>query len=169
MIQTVTGITPGDANTEAEVIIAEDTVSNSISVAEATATPTAAEAAAADEAEATPAPTPLNEGISPTTGRPLPEGAVYQPVLVAIDNEAQARPQTALMLADVVYEFPLDRDDHYTRYLAVFSDELPKRVGPVRTSRAYLAEAALEWGGLYVSLGDPELAAEGYPLHANSG
>ena len=169
VIQTVTGITPGDANTEAEVIIAEDTVSNSISVAEATATPTAAEAAAADEAEATPAPTPLNEGISPTTGRPLPEGAVYQPVLVAIDNEAQARPQTALMLADVVYEFPLDRDDHYTRYLAVFSDELPKRVGPVRTSRAYLAEAALEWGGLYVSLGDPELAAEGYPLLANSG
>jgi len=170
VIQTVTGISPGNSNAsaDADVIIAEDTVSNSISVAESTATPTAAEAEVAKEAEASPAPTPLNEGISPTTGRPLPEGAVYQPVLVAIDNAAQARPQTALMLADIVYEFPLDRDDHSTRYLALFSDELPKRVGPVQTSRAYLADAALEWGGLYVSLGDPERAAEGYPLLASS-
>ena len=90
MIQTVTGITPGDANTEAEVIIAEDTVSNSISVAEATATPTAAEAVAADEAEATPAPTPLNEGISPTTGRPLPaETVAYVAALVPFVGDGE--------------------------------------------------------------------------------
>ena len=170
VIQTVTGIPPQgqNASADADVIIAADTVSNSISVAEATATPTAAQAEAASEVEVSPSPTPLNEGISPTTGRPLPEGAVYQPVLVAIDNAAQARPQTALMLADVVYEFPLDRDDHSTRYLALFSDELPKRVGPVRTSRAYLAETALEWGGLYVSLGDPEQATPDYPMLADS-
>ena len=170
MIQTITGTQQGQsASSDAEVIIAADTVSSSISVAEATATPTAAQADTAAEAEASPSPTPLNEGISPTTGRPLPEGAVYHPVLVAIDNAAQARPQTALMLADIVYEFPLDRADHSTRYLALFSDALPKRVGPVRTSRAYLAETALEWGGLYVSLGDPEQAATGYPLLAESG
>ena len=107
--------------------------------------------------------------ISPTTGRPLPEGSVYRPVLVVMDNAAQSRPQTALMLADIVYEFPLDRTDHVTRYLALFSDVLPERVGPVRTSRSYLAETAQEWGGLYVSQGDPEIQAEGYPLLAGSG
>ena len=171
VIQTITGAPAQGQSTssDVEVIITADTVTNSISVAEPTATPGAAQAETTTEEEASPSPTPLNEGISPTTGRPLPEGALYQPVLVAIDNAAQARPQTALMLADIVYEFPLDRADHSTRYLALFSDELPKRVGPVRTSRAYLAETALEWGGLYVSLGDPELAAEGYPLLAGSG
>lgn len=171
VIQTITGAPAQGQSTssDVEVIITADTVTNSISVAEPTATPGAAQAETTTEEEASPSPTPLNEGISPTTGRPLPEGALYQPVLVAIDNAAQARPQTALMLADIVYEFPLDRADHSTRYLALFSDELPKRVGPVRTSRAYLAETALEWGGLYVSLGDPELAAEGYPLLVGSG
>ena len=109
------------------------------------------------------------ELVSPTTGRPLPEGSVYRPVLVAIDNAAQSRPQTALMLADIVYEFPLDRTDHVTRYLALFSDVLPERVGPVRSSRTYLADTAQEWGGLYVSQGDPEIQAEGYPLLAASG
>lgn len=107
--------------------------------------------------------------ISPSTGRPLPEGAVYRPMLAVIDNAAQARPQTGLMLADVVYEVPLDRSDHSTRYLAVFSDELPLRIGPIRTSRAYLAEIALEWGGLYVSLGDPEQAGPNYPRLSASG
>lgn len=122
----------------------------------------AAEPSATDKAE-----TPLT--VSPSTGRPLPEGAVYRPMLAVIDNAAQARPQTGLMLADVVYEFPLDRSDHSTRYLAVFSDELPLRLGPIRTSRAYLADTALEWGGLYVSLGDPEQAGSSYPLLAASG
>ncbi len=150
------------------MIVTEDALSNSDTKATATPAMPAGENDTGDS-DVSPSPTPFNEGISPTTGRPLPEGAVYRPVLVAIDNAAQARPQTALMLADIVYEFPLDRTDHVTRYLALFSDELPSRVGPVRTSRSYLAEAAEEWGGLYVSLGDPETKAEGYPLLKDSG
>ena len=141
----------------------------------ASATPETGVSSGANSAESKPAPTdpppdaaaPLT--ISPSTGRPLAEGAVYRPILAVIDNAAQARPQTGLMLADVVYEFPLDRIDHSTRFLAVFSDGYPLRIGPIRTSRAYLAEVALEWGGLYVSLGDPEQAQSGYPLLASSG
>jgi len=119
--------------------------------------------AAAPAAE-TPAPS-----VSSTTGRPLPEGAVYRPVLVVIDNAAQSRPQTGLMLADIVYEFPLDRTDHATRYLAVFADEIPQRAGPVRASRTYLADTAAEWDGLYVSAGDPESASDGYTLLEDAG
>ena len=170
VIETVSGIPMQQNNvtSDADIYIIPDSEGSSAKEADATATPIA-QTEAEQQAEASPSPTPLNEGISPTTGRPLPQGAVYRPVLVAIDNAAQARPQTGLMLADIVYEFPLDRDDHSTRYLALFSDTLPARVGPVRTSRAYLSETALEWGGLYVSLGDPELVSEGYPLLKDSG
>ena len=149
--------------TDSEPLEATDALEDSASDgipddAAQTAEPQEGEAAAAQ-----------GEQISKTTGRPLPESAVYRPVLVVMDNAAQARPQTALMLADIVYEFPLDRTDHVTRYLTVFSDEVPERVGPVRSSRSYLADTALEWGGLYVSEGDPELPADGYPLLAASG
>ncbi len=160
--------TPADAS----IIVVTDTADANTSAAPET-TPQGEQppeqSPEADASETDEDALPENELVSTTTGRPLPEGSVYRPVLVAIDNAAQARPQTALMLADIVYEFPLDRTDHGTRYLAVFSDELPARVGPVRTSRAYLADAALEWGGLYVSLGDPELADAAYPLLAQSG
>ena len=169
VIETVTGVPlQGDGANGAEVVIVTDAASSTAAGADATATPKLAAKATATP-DTTPTPTPINEGISPTTGRPLPESAVYRPVLVAIDNAAQARPQTALMLADIVYEFPLDREDHNTRYLALFSDTLPERVGPVRTSRSYMADTALEWGGLYVSLGDPELATADYPKLADSG
>lgn len=168
VIETVSGIDmqQDNATSDAEIYILPDAAEESTEAGEAAATPVAD---AQQEAEPSPSPTPLNEGISPTTGRPLPEGAVYRPVLVAIDNAAQSRPQTGLMVADIVYEFPLDREDHSTRYLALFSDTLPARVGPVRTSRAYLADTALEWGGLYVSLGDPEQVFDGYPLLKDSG
>ncbi|MBA4347870.1 MAG: hypothetical protein C0413_03360, partial [Clostridiales bacterium] len=166
VIETITGVPLQQDETTTEVVIVTDADPAAV---EATVTPETAAGKTEEVAESTPSPTPVNEGISPTTGRPLPEGAVYRPVLVAIDNAAQARPQTALMLADIVYEFPLDRADHSTRYLALFSDTLPDRVGPVRTSRAYMAETALEWGSLYVSLGDPEITSEGYPLLKDSG
>ena len=129
-----------------------------------------AEETSEGEAEETPAPTETPApSTSFTSGRELPEGFVYRPVLAVIDNAAQSRPQTALMLADVVYEFPLDRTDHTTRYLAVFSDVIPERVGPIRDSRAYIAETAREWGGLYLSAGDPADLREGYPLLSDAG
>lgn len=163
--------TPSNAQSEPEVVVVTDEAS-----AAATATPLLAttpesgdEAQEQQDVQASQSPEPEDELISTTTGRPLPEGSVYRPVLVVMDNAAQARPQTSLMLADIVYEFPLDRADHNTRYLALFADTLPVRVGPVCSSRAYLAETALEWGGLYVSLGDPEIPSEGYPLLSQSG
>ena len=168
VIETVSGIEmqQDNATSDADIYILPDAADESSDAVEAAETPALD---AQQEAKASPSPTPVNEGISPATGRPLPVGAVYRPVLVAIDNAAQSRPQTGLMVADIVYEFPLDRADHSTRYLALFSDTLPPHVGPVRTSRAYLAETALEWGGLYVSLGDPELVFDGYPLLKDSG
>lgn len=155
------------------VVIADESPAEPSATPEAEASMSAeeAEAAAAEEALASAEPEEAleEESVSSTTGRPLPEGAVYRPVLAVIDNAALARPQTGLMLADVVYEFPLDRSDHSTRFLAVFADEIPARIGPVQTSRDYLAETAMEWDGLYISLGDPEDTSGQYPLLEQSG
>ncbi len=161
------GSPTGEAQQSASIVVVTDSAPLAASSEPESEATEAAEADVATQEEATEA--EEQELFSPTTGRPLPEGAVYRPVLVAMDNAAQARPQTSLMLADIVYEFPLDRTDHVTRYLALFADELPERVGPIRSSRAYLADTALEWDGLYVSQGDPEDLAEGYPLLAASG
>jgi len=156
-----------DETEVAEIVVVTDSAATADEQTDETP-PLDAEETPMPDAEQSEAPVLQDETLSPTTGRPLPENSVYRPVLVVIDNAAQARPQTALMLADIVYEFPLDRTDHCTQYLAVFSDELPERVGPVRTSRSYFADVAVEWGGLYVSLGDPELADEEYPTLAES-
>jgi hypothetical protein len=137
-----------------------------------TATPVIEDSTAAPEyaAENTEEPEETEQtNLSTTTGRPLPEGSVYRPVVAVIDNAAQSRPQTGLMLADVVYEFLLDRSSYTTRYLAVFSDSIPERIGPIRDSRDYLATAALEWDGLYISAGDPENAGTDYTLIRDSG
>lgn len=156
--------TPNNASI---VIMTDAGQSGSTATPRIISTPSAGEDS--DAAAASPDAASPDLSNSPTTGRPLPEGAIYRPVLAVIDNLAQARPQTGLMLADIVYEFPLDRSDHNTVYLAVFSDEIPLRIGPIRDSRAYLANTALEWGGLYLSLGDPGQTDKDYPLLAASG
>lgn len=73
-----------------------------------------------------------------------------------MDNSPQSRPQTGLSEADIVYEAPLDRDGHETRFLAVYADAYPVLAGPVQSARAYLLQIASEWGGI--------LAINGYPM-----
>jgi hypothetical protein len=67
----------------------------------------------------------------PFTGEPV---ATLKPVLaVKIDNIVYARPQTGLQSADLVYVIPVEGG--LTRFLAVFSADVPKTVGPVRSAR----------------------------------
>lgn len=65
------------------------------------------------------------------TGQPVTPGK--QVLAVKIDNVAPARPATGLASADVVYVEPVEGG--LSRILAVFSSELPKLVGPVRSAR----------------------------------
>jgi hypothetical protein len=88
--------------------------------------------------------------LSPFTGEPV---AAPGPVLaVKIDNIAQARPQTGLSHADIVYVLPVEGG--LTRFLAVFSSDPPSAVGPVRSAR----EADLELLGQF---GRPAFAYSG--------
>jgi hypothetical protein len=68
---------------------------------------------------------------SPLTGEPV---SALGPVLaVKIDNLAQARPQTGLTDADIVYILPVEGG--LSRILAVFSSHFPPVIGPVRSAR----------------------------------
>ena len=68
---------------------------------------------------------------SPFTGERIRS---LRPVLaVKIDNIVDARPQTGLQSADLVYVIPVEGG--LTRFMAVFSSHLPNAVGPVRSAR----------------------------------
>jgi len=74
-----------------------------------------------------------------------------RPIVVMLDNQIDARPQAALAQADVIYE--ILAEGLITRYMAVFYGEYPEHIGPVRSSRPYFIEKALEFDPFYVHVG----------------
>jgi hypothetical protein len=80
--------------------------------------------------------------LSPFTGEPV---SGPQPVLaVKIDNLVDARPQTGLTRADIVYVLPVEGG--LSRLMAVFSSEFPPVVGPVRSARLQDLELLRQFG-----------------------
>jgi hypothetical protein len=69
--------------------------------------------------------------LDPFTGKPV---KALGPVLaVKIDNIVDARPQTGLRSADIIYVIPVEGG--LTRFMAVFSSHFPPVIGPVRSAR----------------------------------
>ncbi|MFB3737919.1 MAG: DUF3048 domain-containing protein [Candidatus Velamenicoccus archaeovorus] len=94
----------------------------------------------------------------PLTGRPAPGGKVPdRPALaIKVENLPDARPQSGLDRADVVYEEPVEGG--ITRFIAVYQCHQAKVVGPVRSGRTTDA-------GVLVQYGRPALGyAGGAPL-----
>src|SRR6516162_8568377 len=82
-------------------------------------------------ASATPSPSPSQQLRSPFTGEPVP--SLNRVLAVKIDNIVNARPQTGLNHADLVYVLPVEGG--LSRFLAVFSSHYPHVIGPVRSAR----------------------------------
>lgn len=82
----------------------------------------------------------------PLTGRPAPGGAIPdRPVLaIKVENLPEARPQTGLDRADVVYEEPVEGG--ITRFIAVYQCREAPRVGPVRSGRTTDAAVLVQYG-----------------------
>jgi len=71
---------------------------------------------------------------------------------VMIDNHPDARPQSGLLEAKVIYESPVE--GRITRYFALFaSDQTVNEIGPVRSARPYFVDWLREYGGLYMHCG----------------
>ncbi|MDF2676761.1 MAG: hypothetical protein K0Q97_1071, partial [Bacillota bacterium] len=94
----------------------------------------------------------INKIISPLDGlRYDKETLNKRPVVVSIDNHPDARWQSGLSQAEIIYECEVEGS--YTRYLCVFLANEPERVGPVRSARPYLVYYALENDGIFVHVG----------------
>ena len=79
-----------------------------------------------------------------------------RPLLVMIENHKEARPQSGISKADVVYEAVAEGG--ITRFLAVFYCDAQAQdimIGPVRSARTYFLDFASEYGK--------------YPLYAHVG
>ncbi|MDR1824302.1 MAG: DUF3048 domain-containing protein [Bifidobacteriaceae bacterium] len=97
----------------------------------ATATATAVVSAKPSAATKT-APPAVETSVWPLTG--VPGELVERPaVAYKIENSPEARPQTGLEFADVVWETIVEGG--ISRYVAVYHSQMPDEVGPVRSIR----------------------------------
>lgn len=80
-----------------------------------------------------------------------------RPLGVMVNNYIDARPQSGLIYADVVYE--VVAEGGITRFLAFFLSNTPEKIGPVRSTRTYYLTIVKE-------MGDAMLMHEGYSPQA---
>ena len=94
--------------------------------------PTQASSTPTPTPTATPTPTPTP--TSPLNGLPQPDQGEPSPVLVVkLDNTRFAQPHAGLNRAAIVYIEEVEYG--ITRLAAVFSSDVPRRIGPVRSAR----------------------------------
>ena len=117
---------------------------------------------------ATPSPTPVLYR-SPLSGQALATPPP-RPLAVQIDNHPDARPQTGLTDADLVYETPTEAQ--LTRLTALFQTRAPEVVGPVRSARLVdlailpMHDAVLVYSGAAQGVTQALLGAGAELLHA---
>ena len=90
----------------------------------------------------TPSPTPTPTPTSPLDGLPHPPPG--QVLAVKLDNTRNAQPHAGLHEADVVYIEEVEYG--ITRLAAVFADDVPKRIGPVRSARITDIDLLAQYG-----------------------
>ncbi len=82
-----------------------------------------------------------------------------RPIAVMIDNHNGALPQAGLNDAYIVYEIIVEGSE--TRLMAVFKDKDLSKIGPIRSSRHYFLDYALENDAIYVHYGwSPQAQAD---------
>ncbi len=74
-----------------------------------------------------------------------------RPVAVMIDNNVNAWPQYAINKAYIVYEIIVEAQE--TRLMALFKNADVDAIGPIRSSRHYFLDYALENDAIYAHLG----------------
>jgi hypothetical protein len=94
--------------------------------------------------------------VAPFTGLPDPDGVARgrQSLGVKIENTPEARPQSGLDQADVVYEEVVEGG--ITRFWAIFNSAAPENVGPIRSVRSMDPNIILPLGGTVAFSGGTE-------------
>lgn len=101
------------------------------------------------------------EVVSPLTGKVLAdENLANRPVTgIMIENSPDARPQSGLTEADMVYE--AIAEGGITRFLVVYQESQPQYIGPVRSARPYYLDFIMPLDGSFGHVGgSPEALAD---------
>lgn len=77
----------------------------------------------------------------------------HRPIGIMVENHEEARPQSGISSADVVYEAVAEGG--ITRFLTVFYCQSAEQVGPIRSARTYFLDFISEYGQnpLYAHVG----------------
>ncbi len=95
---------------------------------------------------------PENTVPSLFTGLPIYESyKLILPKAVVINNLQKALPQSGISQADIIYEVLAEGD--ITRLIAIFQDFNSAKIGPVRSTREYFADFAIDNGAVLVHHG----------------
>jgi len=96
---------------------------------------------------------PAKAAIAPFTGLPDPSGTsqTRAALIVKTGNNPEARPQSGLDVADIVYEEIVEGG--ITRFAAIYQSEAPDEVGPTRSVRGMDPNLALTVGGIFAYSG----------------
>jgi hypothetical protein len=100
----------------------------------------------------------VQQKAAPTTEASRLTGVEIDPALndrpvtgVMIENSPDARPQSGLHQAGVVYEAVAEAG--ITRFLALYQESVPDRIGPVRSARPYYLDWVLGFDAAYAHVG----------------
>lgn len=98
--------------------------------------------------------------VSPLTGLPTTKAGAKLPITgVMIENTPDARPQSGLSSAGVVYEAIAEAG--ITRFLALYQSNGPINLGPVRSARPYFLRWADGYQAAYAHVGgSPEALSD---------
>jgi hypothetical protein len=98
--------------------------------------------------------------VSNLTGLPVTSDQQKLPVTgVMVENSPDARPQSGLKDAGVVFE--AIAEGGITRFLALYQEEEPGNIGPIRSSRPYYLQWALGFDASYAHVGgSPDALAD---------
>ena len=95
--------------------------------------------------------TSANEMEEQIVPKPKTLSGYSRPIAVMIDNHIDAMPQAGLLEADIVYEIIVEGGE--TRLMLILQDKDLSKIGPVRSSRHYFLDYALENDAIYVHYG----------------
>jgi len=94
------------------------------------------------------------EGLvhSPLNGMPILEGLEYlRPMAVVVNNHSRALPQSGISQAEIIYE--VLAEGNITRLVAIFQQLEAEAIGPVRSTRDYFVDFALQHDAVLVHHG----------------
>lgn len=77
---------------------------------------------------------------------------------IMIENSIDARPQSGLLEAGVIYE--AIAEGGITRFVALFQESQPDSIGPVRSARPYFIDWMLPYNAIYGHIGGSNVALQ---------